>query len=205
MPFLTLTSGLTIKVPTRGTTNWDTTMLTDTFQKISAHDHSGGGNGAPIGTGSLADNAITDLKMRLRNNQYLRSRNNAGNGDVNILKIGTDDKLQIMGYQHSAEEFELQNNQAVAADVTGLLLDPAKVKTATLEYGIFRDATTDLTEDGEVSFTYNGTSWEMSREFSGNAGITLTITNAGQVQYTSSNLSGHVESTLYFLIRTLGV
>lgn len=48
MAFTTLSSGLTIKVPTAGTRQWDATLLMQTWAKISQHDHDGLGLGAPV-------------------------------------------------------------------------------------------------------------------------------------------------------------
>jgi hypothetical protein len=180
-------------------------MLTDTFQKISAHDHSGSGNGAQLGAASFTDNAINDLKMRLRNNEYFRSRNAAGTGDVNILRIGSDGRLELNSFQHHIESFSLVNNQAVVANVTGLTLNSNKAKKAVIEYMIFRDGTTDVYQNGELEVAYTGSDWDMSHIFSGNAGVSLSITSLGQVQYTSSDLTGHVSSTIYFLVKSLGV
>lgn len=59
MPFITLASGLTIKVPTQGTQSWADTMRTDTFEKISSHDHSGGGNGSLLDSSSVTASNIT--------------------------------------------------------------------------------------------------------------------------------------------------
>ena len=48
MAFTTLSSGLTIKIPTAGTRGWDSTLLTDTWAKISQHNHDGAGLGAAV-------------------------------------------------------------------------------------------------------------------------------------------------------------
>lgn len=63
MPFLTLSQGLTIKVPTPGTRNWSATILSDTWTKISSHDHSGAGNGTQVPTAGLADDSVTTAKI----------------------------------------------------------------------------------------------------------------------------------------------
>jgi len=52
----TITQGLTITVPTTGTKNWDQQLLTGAWEKISAHDHSGGGNGTQLDSSSIAPN-----------------------------------------------------------------------------------------------------------------------------------------------------
>lgn len=38
---------------------------------------------------------VDDTKIRLRNNQYLRARNNAGSGDISVLKVNTSDKPEF--------------------------------------------------------------------------------------------------------------
>lgn len=93
MPYITITRGLTIKVPTKGTTNWDETMRTDTFNKISEHDHTGSGNGVQLSTSSISANAITGAKIRLDNNEALRARNAANSADINLLKLDTNNEL----------------------------------------------------------------------------------------------------------------
>lgn len=95
MPFITISSGLTIKVPTRGTTSWDETMRTDTFAVISSHDHTGSGNGKQLGTSSISADAITGAKIRLDNDEYLRGRNNADSANKSIIKVNTSDELEF--------------------------------------------------------------------------------------------------------------
>ena len=70
-------------------------MRTDTFLKIAEHQHTGSADGAQLSTGSIAANAITGAKIRLANNEYLRSRNAAGSDDINALKINASDKIEL--------------------------------------------------------------------------------------------------------------
>jgi len=95
MAFITLgtSAQLQIKVPTQGTTDWASTMQTDTFLKLAQHDHSGSGNGTQLSTGSIAADAITGAKIRLANDEYLRARNNADSANLNLLKANTSDKI----------------------------------------------------------------------------------------------------------------
>lgn len=44
----------------------------------------------------IQDNAVTDIKMRLRNNLALRARNAADSADIEILKISNTDLLTIL-------------------------------------------------------------------------------------------------------------
>lgn len=63
MPFETLDLGIELTLPTSGTTNWGQTLKNTTWTKISAHDHSGSGNGAPLNASSFANNSITTAKL----------------------------------------------------------------------------------------------------------------------------------------------
>lgn len=63
MAFTTLNLGLTLTIPTNGTRNWGSTMFNTTWTKISAHDHSGGGNGSQLSLNSFPDNLITRDKL----------------------------------------------------------------------------------------------------------------------------------------------
>ena len=51
---------------------------------------------ALLKTKFISDNAVNDLKMRLRNNLPLRSRNAAGTADVEILKVTNSDLIQML-------------------------------------------------------------------------------------------------------------
>jgi hypothetical protein len=58
-----ISSGITLTIPTLGETNWDQVIKTLCFQKISEHDHTGGGKGNQIGTNAIANLAITTGKI----------------------------------------------------------------------------------------------------------------------------------------------
>lgn len=49
-----------------------------------------------LNTKWISDDAVNDQKIKLRNNQYLRARNNANDGDINVFRVGTDDVLNLM-------------------------------------------------------------------------------------------------------------
>lgn len=52
---------LSIKVPTKGTTNWDETLKNDTFEKIATHTHDGNGLGAKISVKDLKEQGSLSL------------------------------------------------------------------------------------------------------------------------------------------------
>lgn len=65
MSYFQITQGLTLTIPQNGTTNWGTTVANTTWTKISAHNHTGSGNGSLIPTAGLSDNAVTKAKLAL--------------------------------------------------------------------------------------------------------------------------------------------
>jgi hypothetical protein len=90
--------------------------------------------------------------------------------------------------------FTIVNNQASAADVTGMSFDGATEPSFTLDYFISRTSSLEsYAQAGKLRGAYNATTstWYLSDDFSGqNSGVTFSITSAGQVQYVSSNVTG---------------
>lgn len=141
MPFITLgtTSQLQIKVPTKGTTNWDETMRTDTFLKIAEHDHSGtSGNGTQLSTAAFAANSVTGAKIRLDNDEYLRARNAANSADLELLKANSSDEIV---FNTTVGTIELQddgltivdngdNAKKLAFDASGITTSNTRTLTA---------------------------------------------------------------------------
>ena len=95
MPFTTITKGLTIKVPTRKTKNWDSTLKTELFDKISQHTHQGSGAGNQISADAIAANSVDDSKIILRNSQWLRARNAADTGDIDLIRANSSDGVEV--------------------------------------------------------------------------------------------------------------
>lgn len=63
MAFTTLSLGLTLTIPTNGTTSWGTTLKNTTWTKISNHQHTGSGDGNQMVTASLTDACVTSAKL----------------------------------------------------------------------------------------------------------------------------------------------
>lgn len=89
--------------------------------------------------------------------------------------------------------FTIANNQASAANVSGLAFSNSSIRGAVISYSIYRNtSTTEGSETGQVLVTYKSVAntWEIANYNSGDAGVTFSITNTGQVQYISTNYSG---------------
>lgn len=91
----TISSGLTLSVPSQGSKNWGTSFKNNFATPISAHDHTGGGKGLQISTNALASNAVTDPKIRLTNAGWLRARNAANSADVNLLRLNSSNIFEL--------------------------------------------------------------------------------------------------------------
>lgn len=100
--------------------------------------------------------------------------------------------------------FDLKNNQSTAMDIEGLQFDFKKVTVVYIDYVIQRISRgvggTELVEAGTLRLVYKpkaGT-WGITK-LAGSGpdtgGVTFTVTNAGQVKYTSTNMAGTVNST----------
>lgn len=89
--------------------------------------------------------------------------------------------------------FLFANNQASAANITGLSFDSSLIRGAIVDYSIYRSTSlAEESETGQIYLNYKSTAntWEFAQVASGSCGITLSITSLGQMQYTSTNLSG---------------
>ncbi len=121
----------------------------------------------------------------------------------------------------SETTFTIANNQSSPADVTGLLFNPVTIRSAEIDLQYYRNTTgagaTEMSARAKFIATYKtvAASWDLSPLGVGGdfdtgtgepAGITLSITSAGQVQYTSTNFSGTAASSImHFRASTMGV
>jgi hypothetical protein len=93
-------------------------------------------------------------------------------------------------------EFTIVNNQSTSADVNGLLLDTSVVRSAVIDYSIYRVSTSNPSgnvENGTIFAVYDnsassGNKWIISQEKNGEAGVTLDIDDDGQFTYTSTDI-----------------
>jgi hypothetical protein len=106
----------------------------------------------------------------------------------------------------SETSFSGANNQSLPADVTGLAFANATVRSFKVHGSIIVDATADLFEEFELHAIQRGSDWVMSDLRTGDESqVDFTITNAGQVQYTSASYVGFVALTIKFRAITTSV
>jgi hypothetical protein len=95
--------------------------------------------------------------------------------------------------------FSAADSQAAPASITGLAFAAGTVRSFKVLLSVSIDATADLFEAFELVGVNKGGSFDMAVSSVGDdSSITLSITAAGQVQYTSGTAAGFVSNTIKF-------
>lgn len=111
--------------------------------------------------------------------------------------------------------FTISNNVTSPTNIVGLSFNTGLVRAAVVNYSVYRTSTvglstTDLAESGEFTIVYQnlaapGAKWNIIQgPVVGSAGVSFSITDAGQFQYQSSNLSGTTTGVIHFRAKSLG-
>ncbi len=109
--------------------------------------------------------------------------------------------------------FSIQNDISVATNISGLSFSTGQVRAASLDYSIYRysdETQSGNAEFGLISLVYDdnataGSKWIMSvGALAGQAGVYFTITDAGQMKYTSTDIgSTDYEGEMRFRAKTI--
>lgn len=109
--------------------------------------------------------------------------------------------------------FTVGNNIAVFTDIAGLSFNTGEVRGSTIEYTIYRYSDSfpsGNAESGTLTIVYDnnaapGSLWSMTGYgINGYAGVTFTITDLGQVQYKSTNITGtNYAGNMHFRAKSL--
>jgi apolipoprotein N-acyltransferase len=100
----------------------------------------------------------------------------------------------------------LANNQTVPTNIPGLLFNTGEVQAIEIDYLVLRSydsGSSTVSESGKILGNFDGTTFTIAVESVRDAGIDFSITNGGQVQYVSTNLSNHISSIIRFRGRTI--
>jgi len=98
----------------------------------------------------------------------------------------------------------IANNITTYTDIPDFLFNPSTVRSFKVECNVYRTTgVTTLTEVLTLTGLNTGSGWILQQDGIGNSGIILDITNSGQVQYKSSNLSGQTAGLIKF--RGIGI
>jgi len=150
------------------------------------------------------------------NSGYLLNLHNASSEEVSVNNndntsfstIASNNTLQLLFYNSSfykllkeqvvepssdllVDSFNIVNNITSFSNITGALID-SSLKSTILHYNVSRSVDNlDFTEVGEMRVIKEGSEFSISNNFSGSyAGVDFSITNNGQLQYKSNNISG---------------
>lgn len=111
-----------------------------------------------------------------------------------VLSTGTETWTMHSHIDLVTTSTTIANNQVTASDVTNLLISGSRFRSFSAIYWVYRTTNTnEVAECGIITGVYKTTAntWQISiGNISDDAQVDFTITAAGQVQYTSSNLSG---------------
>lgn len=115
-----------------------------------------------------------------------------GAGSITINATGTTGDISLTS-------FSAANNQAAAANVTGLAFANGVVRSFEALVSVTVDATSDLFEVFTLRGVQRGSDWDLNVTSNGDdSGHVFSITNAGQIQYQNLNYAGFVSSTMSF-------
>jgi hypothetical protein len=171
----TVTSGQTAKIITGG--------VVKGFTGLSV--------GVPLYLDTLNPGQFTQTEPTTSQRWILRLGIAISSTQVMILQ---DQGMTAFFNEEVQANVTIANNQVSAANVSNLVFDGAVAKKFIVDYGLYRSTdTTSLAQAGRLRGVYNedAAEWYLSDDYSGqNAGVTFSITNGGQIQYTSSNMSG---------------
>jgi hypothetical protein len=135
----------------------------------------------------IADGSVSNTEF-----QYLDGVTSSIQTQLNSKVTATTGDIQLTS-------FAAANNQATPADITGLAFANASVRAFKALVSVTLDATSDLFESFELMGVQKGSTWDLSQSAVGDdSGVVFSITNAGQVQYTSPSSAGFVSLTIKF-------
>jgi hypothetical protein len=145
-------------------------------------------------SGELSVSAITSVELG-----YLSGATSNIQDQLDALPIASTGDI-------NQTSFSSANNQASPANVTGFAFANASVRSFKAQVSATIDATADLFEVFELLGVQRGADWALSVASTGDdSGIVFSITNAGQVQYTSTNVSGFSSGVIKFRAQVTNV
>lgn len=149
------------------------------------------------------------VEVRIQNGFELQELHNVqipnGSAQNNqVLKYDSATNLwknKYIGLASDIEEtsFSIANNQAIASNITNFSFSNVIVRSFNAVVSVKIDADSDLYEIFEIHGIQKGSEWDLSISSSGDStGIMFSITNSGQLQYTSQNYSGFLSGAMKF-------
>lgn len=107
-----------------------------------------------------------------------------------------------LGANLEAQSFTMNNNQASPANISDFVVDESVARAYMVECYIsrYRDDNSELVEQRSFKLLYRASTatWELGgiTHIGDDSGVTLSITAAGQMQYTTTNMAGVIVDEL---------
>jgi predicted acyltransferase (DUF342 family) len=165
----------------------DVTLLSDLFV---VGDITSQGNLTVDGSTTINSNVLINGTLTTTSDAYL-------NQDVYV----SGDLFVTGNIDLTPGTANINTNQVAPANVSGLSFDPNTTRGVVIDYSIYRyhtSPTTEVASTGTIRLIYKdiAASWTMDESYVGDiVGVTFTITPAGQVQYTSTNIGGTLNTS----------
>lgn len=156
------------------------------------------------------------VEVRIQNGFELQELHNVqipnGSAQNNqVLKYDSTTNLwknKYIGLASDIEEtsFSIANDQSSPANITGFAFSNTLVRSFSAIASVYIDATDDLFELVEIKGIQKSSDWVISVSSTGDvSGISFSITNTGQIQYTSNSYTGFVSGVIKFRAITISV
>lgn len=132
------------------------------------------------------------------------SQANWSEGVIDALTALTDAVNSVTGTYDVAPQIQNidANNSSTNVTITSLIFPPAEVRSTVIYYSVYRltedsgaNDDQEVAEGGTIVLVYNASNpvsnkWTIAQTRAENASITFSVTDLGQVQFTTTALTG---------------
>jgi hypothetical protein len=128
--------------------------------------------------------------------------------EASQLIQGPNDVLLSTANLQNNQQLQMVNDVLSGAPLGNLSFNTGQVLGIQVDFFIRRtynpgSGEITITENGFILANYDGSDWKLSMESVGDTGIDLIISPSGTVQYTSTNLTGHISSIIRYKAKTI--
>jgi len=138
---------------------------------------------------TITDDWMNDVQENLA--VFIEAHEALSKNDSDQLTRAINSAIGLGGTQLSQS---VNNNEGTPQDVTGVLIDKVDFKAAKLEFDLHRQTDSSNTQEiGTVYLSHDTAddAWRISlTSVLDDAGVTFSVTAAGQLQYVSTNIAG---------------
>jgi hypothetical protein len=158
-----------------------------------------------IGINSTLSNLNLTNLTNVNGNITNLSTSNLSTSNLSVNTVNMTPSLGDLFYEQS---FSANNNQVVAANITGFSFNNSLVRYFDAYVSVTITATNDLIGGYKIEGiqTNSSGSWLLNTKFIGqNTGVKFSINTSGNIQYKSPNIAGFVSNIIKFRASTLTI